>query len=115
MVTADEAVKDILEKLIKIENFKIEYVVLIQPTSPFVLNEHIDNTIKKFKSNISLDSVTTLAKLDHRNHPYNLSTDYGMEEWKFYLTKKEMIPKPDKASLLHINLETCLLLKLKQC
>lgn len=88
LITADEAVRDMLKKLIKKEEFKIDYVILIQPTSPFIMVKHIDNAIKKFKSNTSLDSITTLTKLDHRNHPYNLSIDFDLEEWKFIFDKE---------------------------
>jgi CMP-N-acetylneuraminic acid synthetase len=88
LVTADEVVKDMLRKLIKIEKFKIDYVILVQPTSPFITADHLNRTIKKFKSNATLDSVTTLTKLDHRNHPFNLSIDHHPDEWKFIFDKE---------------------------
>ena len=47
LVTADEAVKDMLQKLIVKEDFLIDYVILLQPTSPFITVKHLNNAIKK--------------------------------------------------------------------
>jgi CMP-N-acetylneuraminic acid synthetase len=37
-----------------------------------------------------LDSVTTLAEVDHRGHPYNLSSVSRDEKWEFIFPEKRL-------------------------
>ena len=82
-VTADEAVKHMVKYLLEKEKKTISIVVLIQPTSPFVRLEHIDSAVKLLNEKPFLDSVTTLTELDHRGHPYNLSSFAEDGTWEF--------------------------------
>lgn len=82
-VTADEAVVHMVRHLLEECGMAIDVVVLIQPTSPFVLPEHIDRAVAMLIENADVDSVTTLARLDHRLHPYNLSFLGEGKCWEF--------------------------------
>lgn len=82
-VTADPVVRHLLRHLIRKSEDKIDIVVLIQPTSPFVLPEHIDSAVQKLRTDARLDSVTTMCEVDHRHHPYNLATTNVDGSWDF--------------------------------
>lgn len=91
-VTADTAVADMVRRLGGIDDdgagMHIDIVVLIQPTSPFVTSEHIDASVQRLRSEPDLDSVTTMAELDHRHHPYNLAFPDGSGNWEFIFAKE---------------------------
>lgn len=82
-VTADAAVADMLRRLREQQGLAIDIVVLIQPTSPFVTAAHIDAAVSRLRDEPELDSVTTMAQLDHRHHPYNLAFPQAGERWEF--------------------------------
>ncbi|MBI2725904.1 MAG: acylneuraminate cytidylyltransferase family protein [Polaromonas sp.] len=46
-------------------------VALLQPTSPFVLAEHIDRCVQLLISQPSADSVQTVCPVLHNNHAFN--------------------------------------------
>lgn len=82
-VPADAAVADLVRRLQSEHGLGIEIVVLIQPTSPFVTAAHIDAAVDLLRTESELDSVTTMAELDHRHHPYNLSFKKEGGRWEF--------------------------------
>lgn len=82
-VPADAAVADLLRRLRDQQGLTIDIVVLIQPTSPFVTAAHIDAAVERLRSEPELDSVTTMAELDHRHHPYNLAFPQEGGRWEF--------------------------------
>lgn len=82
-VPADAAVADLLRRLKDEQGLEIDIVVLIQPTSPFVTAAHIDAAVNRLRSEPELDSVTTMAELDHRHHPYNLAFPREKDRWEF--------------------------------
>jgi len=47
---------------------KYDYIVILQPTSPFRLPEDIDNTIEKLITS-GADSAVSLVEIEPRNHP----------------------------------------------
>jgi CMP-N,N'-diacetyllegionaminic acid synthase len=55
-----------------------DYIVIIQPTSPFTTGEDIDKTIQLLY-NSEADSSVSVMKLDHAIHPVKLKTMEGME------------------------------------
>ncbi len=87
-VTADEAVAHLVRHLQSVEGANPAIVVLIQPTSPFVKAEHIDAAVTKLRDEPTLDSVTTMSRLDHRKHPYNLSFVRDDGSWEFMFAKE---------------------------
>lgn len=86
--TADQAVAHMVRYLSEDLGREVDVVVLIQPTSPFVNGCQIDEAVKMLADNPVLESVTTLAKLDHRLHPYNLSFVEEDESWEFVFPKE---------------------------
>jgi CMP-N,N'-diacetyllegionaminic acid synthase len=82
-VTADAAVADMVRRLRDEQGLMIDIVVLIQPTSPFVTAAHIDAAVTRLREEPELDSVTTMAELDHRHHPYNLAFPQAQGRWEF--------------------------------
>lgn len=82
-VPADAAVADLLRRLRDEQGQTIDIVVLIQPTSPFVTAAHIDAAVDRLRNEPELDSVTTMAELDHRHHPYNVALPQDDGRWEF--------------------------------
>ena len=72
-----------LRRLRDEQGLVIDIVVLIQPTSPFVTAAHIDSAVDRLRNEPELDSVTTMAELDHRHHPYNLAFHGQDDPWEF--------------------------------
>lgn len=62
-----EVIKDIIKKI----SPKPTIIALLQPTSPFILPDHIDECIIKLKSDIEADSAQTVSSLPHNYHAYN--------------------------------------------
>lgn len=87
-VTADAAVADMVERLRDEQDMAIDIVVLIQPTSPFVTPGHIDEAVRRLLDDSTLDSVTTMAELDHRHHPYNLAYPSDDDRWEFIFARE---------------------------
>jgi len=73
----------LLRRLRDEQGLVIDIVVLIQPTSPFVTAAHIDAAVARLRNEPDLDSVTTMAELDHRHHPYNLAFPGKGGRWEF--------------------------------
>lgn len=86
-VTADAAVADLVRRLRDEQGLDIDIVVLIQPTSPFVTSAHIDAAVERLRAEPELDSVTTMAELDHRHHPYNLAFQQEEGRWEFIFSE----------------------------
>jgi CMP-N,N'-diacetyllegionaminic acid synthase len=55
-----------------------DFIVIIQPTSPFTTGEDIDNTIRLL-FNTEADSSVSIVKLDHAIHPVKMKTMKGIE------------------------------------
>jgi len=53
-----------------------DYIVIIQPTSPFTTGEDIDNTIRILYDS-DADSSVSVMKLDHAIHPIKMKTMAG--------------------------------------
>jgi len=67
----DEALLHILKKPPR-ENIKLpDAVVLLQPTSPFVLPEHIDSSVKRLFQRKNCNSVQTVIDCPHNMHAFN--------------------------------------------
>lgn len=87
-VPADAAVADCVRRLQGEYSLDIDIVVLIQPTSPFVTAAHIDSAVDLLRAEPELDSVTTMAELDHRHHPYNLGFMKKKRRWEFFFEEE---------------------------
>ena len=62
---------DLLQTLARAENYIPFAIALLQPTSPFVLPEHIDSSAKMLADNPRAGSVQTITKIPHNYHAYN--------------------------------------------
>jgi len=48
-----------------------EYILLIQPTSPFIKRQHIEQVIKSLEENAEHINCQTISKVAHNNHAWN--------------------------------------------
>lgn len=51
-----------------------DYLVLLQPTAPFVLPEHIDTSIAMLDENAEADTVHSVAAVPHNHHAFSQRT-----------------------------------------
>lgn len=65
-------IQHILTELQSREGTLPEMVVLLQPTSPFVRPEQIDQAVTLLKANPHATAVTSVTELDHVCHPYSI-------------------------------------------
>ncbi|MEC9074565.1 MAG: acylneuraminate cytidylyltransferase family protein [Pseudomonadota bacterium] len=63
-----EVVIDIVSKLKKIENYIPDFIVLLQPTSPFRTTKHVDDAINKFMLS-DCDSLVSVLEIPHSMSP----------------------------------------------
>lgn len=66
-----DAIKYTLGKMESDGNYQIDYVVLLQPTSPLVKTEQIDKAIELALAK-EADSVVALAPVSNIDHPFNI-------------------------------------------
>lgn len=66
-----------IEHAIDVLKNDFEYIVIVQPTSPFTTGVDIDNTIRLLFLDIKADSSVSVMKLDHATHPIKLKTLLG--------------------------------------
>ena len=64
-------IKDYLIRLHKNQKSIPDIVLVFQPTSPFVLKDHIKEIIKRMKEFPELNSAQTITKIEHNYHAYN--------------------------------------------
>ncbi len=64
-------IKFTLEELERTENYRADYVVLLQPTTPIIEPEQVDAAIALALEK-NADSVVNLCEVDTMNHPYNV-------------------------------------------
>ncbi len=50
-------------------DFSLDYMVLLQPTSPLREARHIDESVEIFLQNLSVDSVVSVVPIPHLFHP----------------------------------------------
>lgn len=61
----------VLEEIYNKEGWIPEFLPLLQPTSPFLLHEHIRSCIELLKSNPEADSSQTITTFPHNYHALN--------------------------------------------
>jgi CMP-N,N'-diacetyllegionaminic acid synthase len=66
-----EVMLALLHTLERAENYIPFAIALLQPTSPFVLPEHIDSSAKLLVENPHAGSIQTVTKIPHNYHAYN--------------------------------------------
>lgn len=88
-----------LEWLKKNENWTPEAVVLLQPTSPLRIAEHIDQALKLFHEQES-ETVVSVVKVPHRFSPYTIQKlhdgllhDFWEQDVSFDRYRRQDIPE----------------------
>lgn len=76
-----------IKMLEKLQNYKPDYIVMIQPTSPLVEPEQIKAAVK-MAINKKADSVITAVDLEHDAHPYNIREILPDGRIKFWMEKE---------------------------
>lgn len=66
-----EVILHLLETLGKRDRVIPGMVALLQPTSPFLLPQHIDDCIEALKKDLKADSVQTITPVMHNFHAFN--------------------------------------------
>jgi CMP-N,N'-diacetyllegionaminic acid synthase len=65
-----------VQHAIEVLKIDFDYIVIIQPTSPFTMGRDIDNTIRLLYDS-DADSSVTVMRLDHAIHPIKMKTMAG--------------------------------------
>ncbi len=95
----EDAVKDALERLEECGEYP-EFVVLLQPTSPFVRSGHIAGCLALLKDCPGANSSQTIAKVTHNLHAYNQRiVDSGVVSFKFANERQKYFNKQTKPDL----------------
>ena len=66
-----EVLHDLVEGYLSKQHPVPEILVLMQPTSPFVAQEHLAKCILKLREDPSLNSVQTVVRVPHNQHAFN--------------------------------------------
>ena len=101
--TDNANVKDLIVYLIKEyaqeESVIPEYIALLQPTSPFLLPEHIDRCCEELKLNHDYSSAQTIVACPHNHHAYNQRIiEDGKLEFRFKQEREVAYNKQTKPS-----------------
>mgnify|MGYP001257409317 CR=1 FL=1 len=83
-------------KLEKIYNYFPDYILTIQPTSPFITTDLINKSIKSLLKN-KVDSLVGLTEVDTTSHPFNvrvIGNDKNVKFWKAHKHYKSLKIKP---------------------
>ncbi|OVE76454.1 hypothetical protein BVX97_00935 [bacterium E08(2017)] len=83
-----------------------EYLVLLEPTSPFILPSQIDECITMIKGDVTADSVQSLSTFPPNHHAYNQRVIVdGMSEFVFKREREKCYNKQLKPEFfVHGNL-----------
>ena len=84
-----ETIRHVLKKI----DYKPDYVIILQPTSPLRETSHIDNAIKKIISNKKADSLVSCVKVAHNFHPESIMT---IKKNGFLKFRNQLIRRQDK-------------------
>jgi len=85
-----------VEELGRREAYRPDYTILLQPTTPLVLPEHIENAITLAVEK-NADSVVTVGEVNTINHPYNIreiKEDGTITFWQYDLHYAHYATKP---------------------
>jgi len=70
-VPSIDVILHFLTNMIEKEKMLPEFLVLLEPTSPFVLAEHIDHCIEMLRNEPMADSSQTVCEVEPNSHAYN--------------------------------------------
>jgi CMP-N-acetylneuraminic acid synthetase len=64
-------IKHAVQRLSESEDYKPDYIILLQPTSPLRTAIHIDEALEKL-INSDADSIVSVLKVPHQYNPYSV-------------------------------------------
>lgn len=67
-------IQDALRSWESIENREVNFIILLQPTSPFRTAKHIDEAIQLFQRTDHADSLVSVRQLPHSSSPESVMT-----------------------------------------
>jgi CMP-N-acetylneuraminic acid synthetase len=70
-VSTTAVIEYVTSALLDSEGAVADIIVPLEPTSPFVLPEHIEGCISQLLHDASADSAQTIAPVEHTRHAYN--------------------------------------------
>ena len=66
-----DVIRNLMDEVERLEGVVPEYVALLQPTSPFLLPEHIALAVDALRNNPTANSVQTVVPCQHNAHSIN--------------------------------------------
>jgi CMP-N-acetylneuraminic acid synthetase len=96
-VPVADVVVDFLNTVSELEGSVAECIALLQPTSPFILPQHIDACVGGLLSDPSAGSAQTVIPCPHNHHAFNqrLVND-GYVNWRFAEERRQAYNKQSK-------------------
>jgi len=83
-IRTQDVILDSLLTLRRKEGRVADLIVLLEPTSPFLLSKHIDDCVDLLRANPSADSVQSITLVPPNHHAYNQRfLDAGLVRFKF--------------------------------
>lgn len=89
----------VLESVLKKEGTLAKIIVLLEPTSPFVLPVHIDKCVSLLEANSHADSAQTMTTVEPNSHAYNQryiennSAGFAFKEKRSLYYNKQLKPE----------------------
>ena len=81
--------------LINQENYKPDYIITLQPTSPLRTAEDIDNSIKLVMNDKEADSLISVTEVPHNFNPFSVMI-YNGKYLEHYIKNKVIMRRQDK-------------------
>lgn len=83
-VPVADVIVEFLESMNKREGSVAECIALLQPTSPFILPDHVDACVGRILEDPSAGSAQTVIPCPHNHHAYNQRVvDAGHVTWRY--------------------------------
>ena len=70
-IAVADVIRDVLSRFEARKDFVPEFVVLFQPTNPFVLPEHVAGVVRAIRCDPSVMSAQTVTEIEHNLHAFN--------------------------------------------
>lgn len=95
--STESSILHCLNYLNKEKKYFPDLIFLFQPTSPFVMKEHINKLLDLAKDKEKFDSILTISKIQHNSHAYNQRYIFrNYVEFIFKKEREEMFNKQKK-------------------
>jgi CMP-N-acetylneuraminic acid synthetase len=92
-----EVIVHLVEDIVSREGAVAEFFALLQPTSPFVLPEHVDNCIESLLHDSHAASAQTIIECPHNHHAFNQRVvNDGYVAFRFLEERKRAYNKQTK-------------------